>query len=180
MSLYFITGNEKKFTEAKAILPNICQLKIDLPEIQDIDAKKIIKEKIKEAFHHQTGEFIVEDTSLYFECLNGLPGPLIKWFIEKIGNDGLFNIVKKLGNNKAEARTIIAYAKRKNEVYYFQGLVKGIIVKPRIKSKFSWDPIFKPNNLTKTFAELSKQEKNKISMRRIAFDKLKKFIKTNK
>ena len=84
MSLYFITGNKNKFEEVKSILPEIEQLDVDLPEIQDIDAQNIIRFKLLEALRHHAGEFIVEDTSLYFDCLKGLPGPLIKWFLETI------------------------------------------------------------------------------------------------
>jgi len=176
MTLYFITGNKNKFSEVKAIIPNVEQLDIDLPEIQDIDAKKIIRAKLLEALNYKQAEFIVEDTSLYLECLNGLPGPLIKWFMKTIGNDGLFNIAEKLGNNKAEAKTIIGYAKNPKEIYYFEGSVKGKIVSPRGKSGFGWDPIFQPEGFSKSFAELTPEEKNKISMRRIALNKLKEFL----
>jgi len=176
MTLYFITGNKNKFSEVKAIIPNVEQLDIDLPEIQDIDAKKIIRAKLLEALNYKQAEFIVEDTSLYFECLNGLPGPLIKWFMKTIGNDGLFNIAEKLGNNKAEAKTIIGYAKNPKEIYYFEGSVEGKIVSPRGKSGFGWDPIFQPEGFSKSFAELTPEEKNKISMRRIALNKLKEFL----
>ncbi len=179
MALYFITGNKNKFAEVSAILPNVEQLDIDLPEIQDIDAKEIIKAKLLEALNHKQAEFIVEDTSLYFDCLNGLPGPLIKWFMKTIGNDGLFNIVEKLRNMKAEAKTIIGYAKNSDELHYFEGSIKGIIVSPKGKSSFGWDPIFQPDGFSKSFAELTQEEKNEISMRRIALNKLKKFIGAN-
>ncbi len=65
--IYFITGNKNKFQEARALLPRIEQLDIDLPEIQEIDAEKIIEAKLIAAFEHKKGAFIVEDTSLYFE-----------------------------------------------------------------------------------------------------------------
>lgn len=176
MTLYFITGNKNKFTEISTILPNVKQLDIDLPEIQDIDAKEIIKAKLLEAFKYQQAELIVEDTSLYLDCLNSLPGPLIKWFMKTVGNEGLFNMVEKLNNNKAEAKTIIGYIKNPDEIYYFEGSVKGRIVSPIGKSGFGWDPIFQPEGFSKSFAELTQEEKNGISMRRIALNKLKKFI----
>ncbi|OGY78804.1 MAG: hypothetical protein A3B74_03365 [Candidatus Kerfeldbacteria bacterium RIFCSPHIGHO2_02_FULL_42_14] len=159
-------------------MPNIEQLDIDLPEIQDIDAKVIIKEKLLAALKYKQAEFIIEDTSLYFDCLHGLPGPLIKWFIKTIGNDGLFHIVEKLGNTKAEAKTIFGYAKSSDEIYYFEGSLKGNIVSPKGTSGFGWDPIFQPDGFSKSFAELAEGEKNKISMRRIALNKLKEFMET--
>jgi len=111
MVLYFITGNKNKFREVKSILPVVEQLDIDLAEIQSIDAKEIVRAKLMEALKQMKSEFIVEDTSLYFDCLNGLPGPLIKWFLKAIGNEGLFSIAEKMGNRGAEAKTIIGYAK---------------------------------------------------------------------
>ena len=60
--LYFITGSQGKFREVKAILPEVEMLEMDLPEIQGIDAKKIIEAKLEEATKHHAGEFIVEDT----------------------------------------------------------------------------------------------------------------------
>ncbi len=178
MTLYFLTGSKNKFEEVKSVLPTVEQLDIDLPEIQEVNAREIIKAKLLEAISHKKAEFIVEDTSLYFDCLNGLPGPLIKWFMKTIGNKGLFNIVEKLENTKAEAKTIIAYAKNPEEIYYFEGLIKGKIVSPKGKSGFGWDPIFQPKGYSKSFAELTQEEKNDMSMRRIALNKLKEFMGT--
>ena len=175
MSLYFITGNKNKFEEVKAVLDDVKQLDIDLSEIQDIDAKNIVRAKLLEALNHKDGEFIVEDTSLYLDCIKGLPGPLIKWFLKTVGNDGLANLAEKLGNNKAEAKTIIGYAKNKDEIEFFEGVIPGTIVAPTGVSGFGWDPIFQPDGHDKTFAEMSAEEKNNVSMRKIAAEKLKEF-----
>lgn len=177
---FFITGNQNKFNEVKSVLGNIRQLDVDLPEIQHFDAKEIIKAKLLEAQKHYDDQFIVEDTSLYFDCLNGLPGPLIKWFLKQIGNDGLFNMADKLGNPKAQAKTIIGYSKDKDNIHFFEGLVAGIIVKPRGDSNFGWDPIFQPEGYSKTFAEMASDEKNSLSMRKLATSKLKEFIEVKK
>lgn len=174
MTLYFITGNKGKFEEAKSILGNIEQLDIELPEIQEIDARKIIRVKLLEALNHKKGEFFVEDTSLYLDCLKGLPGPLIKWFLKTIGNEGLYKITEKLGNNRAEAKTIIGYAKDR-EIHFFEGSANGKIVSPK-GTGFGWDPIFQPDGFSKTFGEMSKDEKNQISMRRMALNKLKDYL----
>lgn len=172
MSLYFITGNKGKLAEVRSILGDVLLLDIPIPEIQSLDAYEIIKAKLKEAKNHCSGEFIVEDTSLYFECLKGLPGPLIKWFIQTIGNDGLYKITKTFGNFNAEAKTIIGYSNILGEIYFYEGAIKGTIVAPRGKG-FGWDPIFQPEGHSKTFGELSAEEKNSFSMRRVALNKLK-------
>ncbi len=174
--LYFVTGNQNKFKEIQAILDDVEQLDIDLPEIQDIDPKKIIEAKLQEALKHKSEACVVEDTSLYFECLNGLPGPLIKWFLKEMGTEGLTTLVAKMGNNRAEAKTVIGYAKTPDEIYFFEGSIKGSIVQPRGDTKFGWDPIFQPDGFDKTFAEMTLEEKNQVSMRRVATEKLKTFL----
>lgn len=174
--LYFVTGNKNKFLEIKSIIPGVEQLEIDLDEIQEIDQDKIVRHKLKEALKHKKGEFIIEDTSLYLNCLNGLPGPLIKWFLQELGNKGIYNLVKKMGNNGAEAKTIIGYAKNPQEIHFFEGLINGSIVKPSGETSFGWGPIFKPVGYEKTFQQMTKEEKNKISMRIIAAKKLKKYL----
>jgi non-canonical purine NTP pyrophosphatase (RdgB/HAM1 family) len=178
MNVYFITGDKSKFEEARAIIPSLEQLDIDLVEIQEIDNRKIIETKLVEALKRHEGGFIVEDTSLSLDCLNGLPGPLIKWFLKTIGNDGLWKIAERAGNPKAEAKTVIGYAKNADNIRYFEGKIKGEITAPRGTANFGWDPIFQAEGYSKTFAEMSREEKNEISMRRLAFDQLKKYLES--
>src|SRR3989344_1200505 len=176
MSLYFITGNKGKLMEVQSILGNVEALDIDLPEIQSLDAHEIIKAKLEEAQKRQTGEFIVEDTSLYFDALNGLPGPLIKWFMKTVGNEGLYKMAQAFGNFGAEAKTIIGYVDEKGKIEFFEGSVRGTIVEPRGTSDFGWDPIFLPDGHQKTFAEMSPEEKSSISHRGIAIRKLREAL----
>jgi len=184
--IYVITGNNKKFEEINSIIPFTEQLNIDLIEIQEVNPAKIIEAKILEARKHFKGEFIVEDTSLSIDCLNGLPGPLIKWFLEKLGVDGIYNITIKLHDpqninqgiiGKATARTMIGYSDKKGKIMIFEGTLEGSIIKPKVKTDFGWDPIFKPKGYDKSFGEMTREEKNLISMRRIALEKLKIYLK---
>lgn len=174
--VYFITGNEHKFLEAQEIVPELERLDIDLPEIQDIDSHAIIKAKLLEGLRHHSGPLVVEDTSLYFDCLGGLPGPLIKWFLKTIGPMGLFQIVSKMGNSQAEARTLVGYAESGDKVLFFEGAIAGTIVEPRGTTTFGWDVIFQPEGSNQTFSEMSREEKNTISMRKKAFEQLKTFL----
>ncbi len=160
------------------MLSDIEQLEIELPEIQEIDAKTVVRRKLMDALKYKKAEFIIEDTSLYLDCLSGLPGPLIRWFIQAIGNKGLFDIADRFDNDKAEARTIIGYARSPTEINFFEGSIKGRIVSPRGRSMFGWDPVFQPEGFSKTFAEMTQAEKNFVSMRRIALDKLEKSIRS--
>ncbi len=176
MTLYFITGNKNKFLEVKQILPNVEQFVIDLPEIQEIDPHKIIQEKIFVARTHTQDPVIVEDTSLYFDCLHKqLPGPLIKWFMEPLKNQGLYELCNKYQNYGCTAKTIFGYAVN-DSVHFFEGSALGTIVPPRGEARFGWDAIFEPAGYDKTYAELSVDAKNKISQRSIALQKLKLFL----
>ncbi len=179
MPLYFITGSKGKFEEVKAIIPQVEMLDIDLPEMQEVDAKKIIEAKLRAAFDHHEGEFLVEDTSLYYDALNGLPGPLVKWFLKTIGNEGLYTLAKNMGNTKATARAIIGYAKNKDDISFFEGVIKGEIVSPRGDQGFGWDPVFQPEGHTKTFAEMTLEEKNSLSMRKLAALQLKQALENS-
>lgn len=176
MDLFAITGNKGKFDELASLIPQVQQLDIDLPEIQELDPKKIIEEKLKAASLHHRGRFIVEDTSLYFDGLNGLPGPLVKWFLKSIGNEGLATIARSLSDNAARAVTWLGYRTIQGEIQYFEGEILGNIVQPRGMNGFGWDKIFQPKGSAKTFAEMSSNEKNIFSMRRIAIEKLKKHL----
>jgi len=183
MELYFITGNEHKFEEFTQILSpeiKVYQKDIDLPEIQSIDPREVIRFKLIEASKYQQGELLVEDTSLTLEALNyKLPGPLIKWFVKALDRKGIFEIANKAGLFGAEAKTVVGYSNGK-EVLFFEGIIKGKIVKQKGESGFGWDPIFVPEGKTKTFAEMTIKEKNSISHRKKALEKFKKYYLENK
>lgn len=174
--LYFITGSKHKFEEVSSIISPLEQLEIDLPEIQEIDAKLIIEAKLSSARAHHPGALIVEDTSLYLDCLGALPGPLIKWFMKSLGTEGLYNLCKQMGNYKATAKVLMGYSSGGDDVQFFEGVVHGTIVSPRGTSSFGWDPIFIPDGFDQTFAEMGKDLKNKISHRKLAASKLKDFL----
>ncbi len=175
--LYFITGNEGKFKEAKAVLDGAVeleQLDIDLSEIQSLDSHEVIQEKLKEASKMQKGSFIIEDVSVEIKCLNGFPGPLIKWFWKSLGNEGIAELVERYENREVEAKAIVGYLSE--EVKYFEASIQGKIVKPRGENGWGWDPIFEVDGTSKTLAELTDDEKNEVSMRKKAFEKLREYL----
>ena len=175
--LYFVTSNKTKFEEAQEILGDIDleQFDIDLPEIQEIDAHKVVKAKLEAALAHHEGPFIVDDVSVRCGALNGLPGPFIKWFLKSFSLEEIHTMLEKLGNTATEVSLLIGYAKNRDDIHFFEGQVTGEIVAPR-GEYFGWDPIFQPEGQDKTYAEMTREEKNKISHRRLALDKLKEFL----
>jgi inosine triphosphate pyrophosphatase len=176
----FITGNSNKLREAREILPDfeIVNQKIDLPEIQEMAAQSIIEAKLKEAYALHQGSYIVEDTSLCFNALNGLPGPLIKWFLQKLGTKGTAELVAKYTDHTAVASCMIGYITEAGDMHFFAGRVDGKIVLPRGDTDFGWDPIFQPVGSDLTFAQMSPQQKNAVSHRRQALLKLAAFLQS--
>jgi len=174
MALYFITGNQGKFKEVKSIIPEVEQIDLDLPEIQSLDPKKVIEEKLNEAIKNRKGEFFCEDTSLYIESLNGFPGPLIKWFLKSLGTKGIYELVKNYDNKKIIGKTVIGYTDGAN-IEFFEGELTGDIAEPS-GTGMGWDPLFKPEGFDKTLGDMTLEEKNKISMRKQALTKLKNYL----
>lgn len=175
--IQLLTSNANKLAEFQAILPEIEQLDIDLPEIQSLDPKTVIEAKLQAARAHHTGSFLVEDTSLATQAMNGLPGPLVKWFLNAVGIRGVYQMTASFGSFEAEAVTMLGYMDPGGEIHYFEGRIQGRIVEPRGESGFGWDPIFQPDGYEKTFAEMNKTEKNEVSMRRLAIEALKTYLK---
>lgn len=176
MSIYFVTSNKGKFAEAKQIVPELELLEIDLPEEQEVDQQKIVAAKLELASKKHDGAFVVEDTGFYLDCLPGLPGPLIKWFLKTIGRGGIYDICKNFDNFGAKGISILGYRDEKGNIQFFKGEVKGEVVLERGEDGFGWDPVFVPEGADRTFAEMDTAEKNEISMRRKAFEQLKDYL----
>jgi inosine triphosphate pyrophosphatase len=183
MRLYFVTGNKEKFKEVKGILHefDVKQLDIDLPELQG-EPDEIVKEKAKLACKRTKKAVFVEDTSLCFNALNGLPGPFVKDFIKKIGILGLYELASRYKDTGAVAICSIGYCEPGKSPLVFQGKVKGKIVSLRGDTRFQWDRIFMPDGYDITFSQMSMEDKNKISHRKLAFEEFRKWLlnKSNK
>lgn len=171
--LYFITSNAGKFKEISDFIPDLKQLELDLEEIQSLDTHVIISHKLDQAAKAHNGAFIVEDTSLELRSLKGLPGPLIKYFEQTLGIEGFASLAMKYEDRSAIAKSTLGYRAETGEVKFFEGTLEGTIVAPRgTKNVFGWNAIFQPHGYSETFAEMSIEEKNRISMRGLATKKL--------
>lgn len=181
--LTFVTGNPKKLEEVKRLLSgtdfDFQNRNIDLPELQG-EPHDIAQEKCRLAALQIEGPCLTEDTSLCFNALQGLPGPYIKWFLQKCGHDGLNRMLVGFDDHSAYAQTIFAYTEGPNqEILLFEGRTDGTIVPPRGKTDFGWDPIFECSEgdmAGKTYAEMSVDEKNVISHRAKSMRKLQEYF----
>ncbi len=171
---YFATGNENKLREFNQILGlELEQIDLDLLEPQGIAVLEIVKEKARDAYEKTGKPVLVEDTGLEFSAWNGLPGALIKWFLDSVGNEGILKMMVKEDDRQAKAKTAVGFYDGK-KCHVFLGEVEGEIpTEIRGVSGFGWDPIFIPDGYQKSFAEMESSEKNEVSMRKLALEKLK-------
>jgi len=189
MTLVFASNNQHKVREINSILDNnITLLSLsdinmmeDIPEDEPlIEGNALFKARY---IHDATGlNVFADDTGLEIEALNGLPGVHSARFAGE-SKDSSANIGKVLSllagekNRKARFRTVIALIFEKKE-YLFEGIVSGTLINDKRGDEgFGYDPIFIPEGKIQTFAEMSLSEKNKISHRARAFEKLKEFLK---
>lgn len=175
--LIFITGNSGKAKYLKEYLAIPVEfVNIDLPEIQSLSLREVVEDKANRAFEIIGKPVLVEDVSLSFVAMGKLPGPLIKWFLDSLKNEGLCRLLDAYQDRNAIAEVQFAYCDEKG-AKVFQGSVKGSISKePRGTAGFGWDAIFMPEGYDQTWGEMSLAEKHATSMRRLALDKLKKFL----
>ena len=189
MKLVFATNNLNKLAEVQEMLPNT----IELLSLKDINCFDEIEEtaltldgnaKLKANYITQKFGYncFADDTGLEVDSLEGKPGVYSARFAGEPSNSEK-NIQKILSelenktNRKAQFRTVICLNIDENQ-YLFEGTCKGEILTRKQGGKgFGYDPIFKPEGYSISFAEMSSEEKNKISHRGIAIQKLVQFLK---
>lgn len=176
----FITGNSKKAAEVRGITGlNVVAKNLDIPEIQSLAVEEVAKAKALAAFQLTGQPIIVDDTGMSIEALGGLPGALVVWFLDILKPEGILKLLKGETNRKASVSTCIAYADASG-VYAFTGTVSGAIADSlRGENGFGYDPIFIPDGYKKTYAEMTSEEKNEISMRKIAVWQFREFMEKN-
>jgi len=175
--LIFITGNPGKaqYLADYFHIP-IAHKKIDLSEIQSLSLREVVEDKARRAFAEAGRPVLVEDVSVVFNALSGLPGPLIKWFDKTLGNEGMCRLLDAYPDRGAVTEVQFAYCDG-GDVHVFSGEVKGVIAKePRGEGGFGWDRIFIPDGYDKTRGEMDSGEWHDSGMRKIALKKLGKFL----
>lgn len=182
MNVTFVTSNEKKMSEVRGILRECTALTLhrvsmELPELQG-EPEDVARAKAKFAAKALASAVLVEDTSLCFNALHGLPGVYVKEFLHKLGHDGLRALLTASEDKSAYAQCVFAYARgpEDDEPLTFVGRTQGRIVKARGANDFGWDPIFAPDGYDETYAEMDAETKNAISHRFRALDKFRAYV----
>ncbi len=183
--LLMITGNQGKAREFESLLAidefKVGQLSMELEEIQSFDLEEIGTSKIRSALQQlpdriEADAVLVDDTGLFCEGLNGLPGPFIKWFLERLKVEGLQELVKSRNTNTSAVCHLSLGLRQSGEIIHFRGEVEGNLVEARGDGGFGWDKIFQPKGLQETYGQLSAQVKNTLSHRTLAVRKLREWI----
>jgi non-canonical purine NTP pyrophosphatase (RdgB/HAM1 family) len=171
--LTFITSNTDKRKEVERLFGRpLAHAALSLEEIQAVEVKPIVSHKAQQAYAELGCPVLVEDTGLAFAAWNGLPGALIKWFLDSLGTEKICDLLRNEPHRVATATTLFAYCDKAG-VQIFGGAVSGTVpLVPRGIGGFGWDTIFQPVGSEHTFAEMSPQEKDRFSMRRLAIERL--------
>ena len=188
--LVFATNNAHKLEEVKAILEpeyQIVSLKElgcfdDIPETEKtLDGNALLKARY--IFDKYGVDCFADDTGLEVKALNGEPGVYSARYAGEDNNaqENMKKLLKNMtGVERREAcfRTVIALIES-GEVRFFEGKIEGKIAEdPKGTAGFGYDPVFVPDGYQLSFAELGLEEKNKISHRALAVEKLTKYLKS--
>lgn len=173
--ILFATHNKNKIREAKEILNvYIQQTDITVDEVQTLDPIYCVERKAEAAYTKLKKPLLVEDSSLFINAWKGLPGVFIDYFMKSMEIKGLLKNLKNEKKRSAVAQTSVCYFDGKNKITA-KGIVKGSISKKELGTNgFGWDSIFIPKGYKKTFSQMDNKSKNSISMRKLAFEELKR------
>ncbi|MBL7972547.1 MAG: non-canonical purine NTP diphosphatase [Prolixibacteraceae bacterium] len=188
MKLVFATNNPHKLQEIKHLLNNSIELLClsdipcddEIPENQET-LEGNAAEKSFYIFDKYGLNCFADDTGLEIEALNGEPGVYSARYAGKERDSGknMDLVLEKLSgtkNRKARFRTVISLIIDGHETQ-FEGIVDGeILEEKRGQTGFGYDPIFRPEESTSSFAEMTLEEKNKISHRGRAVQKLVEYL----
>lgn len=166
-SLVLVSTNAGKLADFNRLLGwKVVGVKQELVEPQSLSLEEVVKAKAVQAFSLLNRPLLVEDTSFGFQAWKGLPGPFIRSFGQALGFEELSRLILATGEVSAEAFSSMAYHDGWR-VWTSRAKLEGRVVKPRGAGGFGWDSVMEVEG--KTLAEMTLEEKEKISMRTRAF-----------
>lgn len=189
MEIVVATGNKHKLDEIIPLIPSSIKLLTlkdihfndDIPENEPtLEGNALAKARF--IFQLTGKNCLADDTGLEVEALNGEPGVFSARYAgeEKNSEKNMAKLLAALSeknNRKARFKTVMALIINQKE-YLFEGIVNGeILLEKRGEKGFGYDPIFQAEGFDKSFAEMSLDDKNKISHRALATQKVADFLK---
>lgn len=189
LELVFATNNAHKLEEVQAIIGDKFRLKSlaevnchdDIPETGVTFAENAQQKTDYLVAHQFALNCFGDDSGLEIDALNGEPGVYsARYSGSRDMEQNIALVLEKLkaaDNRSARFKTVISLYLDGNQ-YFFEGAIEGVIINDCQGEKgFGYDPIFMPNGYSKTFAQMSAEEKNTISHRAVAVSKMVEFLK---
>ncbi len=191
IELYLATQNKHKIEELSALLGNHFLIKSisELGVVDDIpETGKTLAENSRQKAQFIADRFGVtclsDDSGLEVDCLGGLPGVFSARFAGEPKNDlansnKLMVEMSQYADRSARFVTVLTFHQN-GQFHQFEGEIRGeIMLSPRGNQGFGYDPLFQPENESRTFAEMTLSEKNVIAHRARALHKFKTFADEN-
>jgi XTP/dITP diphosphohydrolase len=189
MRLCFASNNKHKLEEIK----NVVGRKFEILSLADIKCNEELPEtrntlegnslqKAEYVLQHYNTPCFADDTGLEVEALHGAPGVYSARYAgnHRSNDDNIALLLQNLKNDtnrKAQFRTVITLIGVEAQPVFFEGIIRGeIIAEKRGSSGFGYDPVFIPEGHSRTFAEMTLEEKNQLSHRAIAVKKLAEYL----
>jgi XTP/dITP diphosphohydrolase len=183
LRILFVTSNEGKYNEVRADLAGrgheLVWRRFPYPEVQTSSLDEVVAEGLA-WLRPRLGEdepFVIEDSGLFVTALHDFPGVYSAYAYKTIGNEGLLKLMEGASSREARFESRIGLWSPGKGAHIFSGKCTGTIApQARGSSGFGYDPIFIPDGERRTFAEMSKEEKNARSHRGMAVAGLLEFI----
>lgn len=161
MKLSFVTSNKNKFEEVsywlRQMAPSIAveQVDLDVPEIQSLDVREVVRAKAQAIWQEIQRPFLVDDGGLYLEKYNNFPGTLSKYVYQGTGREGFWLLGKD--DPRAYFLCILLFCDGPTSIELFEGRCNGKIIEPsdiKAPTQFPLLSMFVPQGMNKTLAEL--------------------------
>ncbi len=175
--LVFITSNKGKFAEAAVRLApigyTVVQQDLGYPEVQADSLQEVAQFGVESVQKRVQSAFFLEDSGLFVSSLAGFPGVYSKYVFLTIGLRGVLQLMKVKTDRTAVFRSVVAYSQPGEETEFFVGECPGTLTyEPQGMGGFGYDPIFIPKGGDRTFADMTTQEKTRLSHRGKSLDML--------
>jgi XTP/dITP diphosphohydrolase len=172
-----VTSNQGKMQEFRAGLEplgfKVTQLDVDCDEIQTDTLEEVVKNCVAQVELMGHNNFILDDSGLFLNNYNGFPGVYSSYAFKTIGCKGILKLLDREPERSAHFECVIGCSIQDVGRIFVKGSCPGWIdFNERGKAGFGFDPVFVPDGASKSFAEMTMEEKNKVSHRGIAMKQL--------
>jgi XTP/dITP diphosphohydrolase len=179
-----VTQNKHKLNELRPLFQKFNvefeTTDVEKQEVRSNEATLVASEASKHAYAILQKPVVVDDTGFYVKALAGFPGTYAAYVLSTIGKEGILKLMRGIENRDAKFVTAVSFADE-THTKTFVGEMDGIIAETSMgEGGFGYDPIFIPNGLNVTYAQLSLAEKVNISHRTKAFTQFLEWYSINK